>query len=385
MRGGYTTVADTRQIGLHGVEPSRLRSWRIWTAGALVLLLVEAANIAQIQLTGRSRGPLTAATVFSDLFYWFSWFAVSPLAFKVSRRFRLDRPSLVNVAAHFAAAPALFALAALLRTLARWPFFGFPEWGFLIGWRYAFVFSIPTFLLLYIGTVMLYYALEYYHAFHSRELRASQLETMIVRAQLDALRNQLQPHFLFNTLHAISALMSKDVPAARRMMTRLSDILRLALDEPEQHEVTLAQELRFLEQFLDLQRMRFGERLQVDLDVDARALDCLVPRLILQPLVENALTHGIGSRAGAGRLGIAAALDDATLHLAVTDDGPGLASGRDELMREGVGLRNTRARLMHLYGDLASLELTDMPAGGLRVAIAIPDVSARSGTLADAG
>jgi LytS/YehU family sensor histidine kinase len=275
------------------------------------------------------------------------------------------------------AAPTLFALAAILRILARWPFFGFPPLGVLGSWQFAFTSSLPTFLLLYIGTVILYYAIEYYQAFHSRELRASQLETMVVRAQLDALRNQLQPHFLFNTLHAISALMARDVPAARRMMTRFSDILRLTLDEPEQHVVPLAQELQFLEQFLDLQRMRFGDRLRVEVEVDARTLDCLVPRLILQPLVENALTHGIGRRAGAGRLSVSARRDNGALHLAVADDGPGLTSGRGELMREGVGLRNTRARLLHLYGDAASLDLTDVPDGGLCVSLEIP-VSTRS-------
>jgi two-component system LytT family sensor kinase len=232
--------------------------------------------------------------------------------------------------------------------------------------------SLTTFLLLYTVTVVLYYALEYYRAYHSRELRSSQLETMVVRAQLDALRNQLQPHFLFNTLHAISALMARDVQAARRMMARFSDVLRLALDEPEQHEVALTQELRFLDQYLDLQRMRFGDRLDVELDIAPSTLDCHVPRLILQPLVENALTHGIGSRAGAAHLRVAAESIDGTLRLHVEDDGPGLSSGRGELLSEGVGLRNTRARLMHLYGDSASLELTDVESGGLCVTITIP-------------
>jgi LytS/YehU family sensor histidine kinase len=229
-----------------------------------------------------------------------------------------------------------------------------------------------TFGLLYAVTVILYYALEYYYAFHSRELRASQLETMVVRAQLEALRNQLQPHFLFNTLHTISALMSKDVPAARRMMTRFSDLLRLTLDQPEQHEVPLGVELRFLDQYLDLQRMRFGDRLHTQVSAEPETLDCLVPRLILQPVVENALTHGIGRRAGIGHLDVSARQDGSMLHLSVDDDGAGFDAGDDELLREGVGLRNTRARLLHLYGDAASLDLVDVPTGGVSVRIAIP-------------
>jgi sensor histidine kinase YesM len=118
--------------------------------------------------------------------------------------------------------------------------------------------------------------------------------------------------------------------------------------------------------------MRFGDRLEVELDVMPSTLDCLVPRLIMQPVVENALTHGIGSRAGAGHLRITAELDEGVLTLQVEDDGPGLSSNRGELLREGVGLRNTRARLMHLYGDEASLALVDVPGGGLRVNITIP-------------
>jgi two-component system, LytTR family, sensor kinase len=302
---------------------------------------------------------------------------VSPLVFLVTGRYPLDRPTIGRISAHLIAFPLILSLAAVMRLLVRWPFWGFPM-SFPRSFMLAISSSMMIYLLLYTATVILFYALEYYHAYHSRALRASQLETMVVRAELDALRNQLHPHFLFNTLHAISALMAKDVGAARRMMTRFSDVLRLALDEPDQHEVRFEQELRFLDQYLDLQRMRFGDRLEVDLDVAPSTLDCLVPRLILQPVVENALTHGIGARAGAGRLRIAADLDEGLLKLDVEDDGPGMSSDRGELLHEGVGLRNTRARLMHLYGDEASLALIDVPSGGLRVTINIPAPSLRS-------
>src|SRR5688572_3760931 len=364
----------TSSPGPFQLEPDdrpRLPSWQIWVAGAVVLLVVQATSLAQHQLVV-ARDPLTPWLLLHQLMFWFSWYAVAPLVFVIARRFPLDRPTIPRILAHLIAAPLLFVTAALLRTVARWPVFGPPRDTFGEAIQFAFTSSLVIFLLLYTVTVVLYYALEYYRAYHSRELRSSQLETMVVRAQLDALRNQLQPHFLFNTLHAISALMARDVQAARRMMTRFSDLLRLALDEPEQHEVALTQELRFLDQYLDLQRMRFGDRLDVELDVAPSTLDCQVPRLILQPLVENALTHGIGSRAGAGRLRVSAESIDGALRLHVEDDGPGLSSGRGELLSEGVGLRNTRARLMHLYGDAASLELTDVDEGGLCVTITIP-------------
>jgi sensor histidine kinase YesM len=358
-------------------RPTRLPSWRVWAAGAIVLLLSQTLTIAQGYLRGDLSGPVTGSWVLHDLIFWFSWFAVSPLVFLVAGRYPLDRPTPGRIAAHLIAFPLVLSLAAVLRLLVRWPFWGLPL-TFARSFLLAISSSMMVFLLLYTATVILFYALEYYHAYHSRELRASQLETMVVRAELDALRNQLQPHFLFNTLHAISALMSRDVGAARTMMTRFSDVLRLALDEPEQHEVRLEQELRFLDQYLDLQRMRFGDRLEVDLDVAPSTLECVVPRLILQPVVENALTHGIGSRAGAGRLRIGAELDAGALRLEIEDDGPGLSSNRGELLHEGVGLRNTRARLMHLYGEDAGLDLIDVETGGLCVTITIPTQLPRS-------
>ena len=256
----------------------RLPSWKVWAAGAIVLLLSQALTIGQGYITGTLSGPVTGKWILHDVIFWFSWFAVSPLVFLVAGRYPLDRPTFGRISAHLIAFPVVLTLAAVLRILVRWPFWGFPL-TFPKSVMLAISSSMMIFLLLYTATVILFYALEYYHAYHSRALRSSQLETMVVRAELDALRNQLQPHFLFNTLHAISALMAKDVGAARRMMTRFSDLLRLALDEPEQHEVRLDQELHFLDQYLDLQRMRFGDRLEVELDVTPSTLDCLVPQV----------------------------------------------------------------------------------------------------------
>jgi LytS/YehU family sensor histidine kinase len=183
---------------------------------------------------------------------------------------------------------------------------------------------------------------------------------------------QLQPHFLFNTLHSISALMHRDVEAADRMLTRLSDLLRLTLESASTPEVPLSRELDFLDAYLEIQQTRFEERLEVVRDIDPLALDALVPNLLLQPLVENAIRHGVANRTTGGRVEISARRENGRLTLSVRDDGPGLSPNAGQ----GVGLSNTRARLEHLYGEAQSLALANDPAGGVRVTVVAPYRSA---------
>jgi signal transduction histidine kinase len=212
------------------------------------------------------------------------------------------------------------------------------------------------------------HALEYYRRYRLREVAASRLQAQLARAQLEMLRMQLQPHFLFNTLHAISALMYRDVEAADRMMTRLSDFLRLTLDSAGVQEVTLKREMEYLDKYIEIEQTRFGERLAVTRSIAPEALDLLVPNLALQPLVENAVRYGIAPRAPGGRIEIAAAASAGTLTIEVRDDGPGVG----DVVHEGVGLSNTRARLKQLYGAAASLELGNLAGGGFRARIALP-------------
>src|SRR5262249_2873049 len=150
------------------------------------------------------------------------------------------------------------------------------------------------------------YALDYYQKFQERELKAAQLEGRLAQAELQNLKAQLQPHFLFNTLHAISVLMQENVQAANRMLVRLSELLRMALDTAGAQEVTLKQEVEFAQRYLEIEQTRFQDRLSVKIDVDPSALDARAPSLLLQPLVENAVRHGIARRAGAGLLEIIA-------------------------------------------------------------------------------
>ncbi len=200
-------------------------------------------------------------------------------------------------------------------------------------------------------------------------LRRTQLETQLAQSQLQALRMQLQPHFLFNTLNAISALALADPLQARLMIARLSDFLRLTLEERHVPQVPLSRELEFLACYLGIQQVRFQDRLSTQLDVDDEALAAAVPNLILQPLVENALRHGLQHKPGSGTLRISTRRDGDQLQLRVDDDGLGLPP---QGTLEGIGLGNTRARLRMLFGDAARLELTPLAGGGTRAEVRLP-------------
>jgi two-component system LytT family sensor kinase len=213
------------------------------------------------------------------------------------------------------------------------------------------------------------HAFDYYRKFHERELRNSELETHLARAKLQALQMQLNPHFLFNTLHTISALMHSDVEAADRMVARLSDLLRSALDNTDDHEVTLRQELNFLRRYLEIEQTRFQERLAVQMEISPEVLDAQVPNLVLQPLVENAIRHGIEPHAKPGLIQLKAFRRNGTLEIQVQDNGGGLRPGNK---REGIGLSNTRARLKQLYGDDQSLDLSNNPSGGTIARVTMP-------------
>jgi two-component system LytT family sensor kinase len=214
------------------------------------------------------------------------------------------------------------------------------------------------------------YAFDYHRRFRERELRTAHLETRLAQAQLQVLRMQLQPHFLFNTLHGISTLMHRDVEAADAMLTQLSELLRMVMTSEGEQETSLKREMDFLERYVDIQQTRFGERLQVRMDVDPEALDALVPTLVLQPLVENAIRHAIAPRASGGHVEVAARRDDGTLHLEVRDDGPGFPDGAAP--RQGLGLANTRARLEQLYGTNHRIAFARAPQGGLLVRLTLP-------------
>jgi len=223
----------------------------------------------------------------------------------------------------------------------------------------------------FIPIVLIAHAVSYYRKYRDREIQASQLEAQLAKAHLQSLKSQLQPHFLFNTMHSISALMLTDVQAADRMITRLADLLRMNLESAGTQITTLNRELEFVNCYLSIEQVRFEDRLSVSFDIAPETLDARVPLLLLQPLVDNAVKHGISHRVAGGEIHIAAQRQNGDLKLEVRDNGPGLsASASDRGCR--IGLKVTRERLEALYGQNQCVELASPPEGGVTVHVSIP-------------
>jgi len=211
---------------------------------------------------------------------------------------------------------------------------------------------------------------RYYQEYQDRELRSAELESQVIRAQLSALKVQLQPHFLFNTLNAIMVLVRQQkVPEAEETLARFSDLLRCVLEDVEAQEVPLRRELEYLRLYLGIEQVRFSDRLRVEIQADAPVLEAAVPHMGLQPIVENALRHGIGQRASAGTIRVSAARVNGTLEVRVQDDGPGFGGAA---AGQGIGLANTKARLHRLYGDGARLTTANRDGGGAVVTMVLP-------------
>ena len=302
------------------------------------------------------------------------WALATPLVLWLSHRFCIDRSNwLRRIGLHF-----LFSLALVTALLCS----HFAIYTLLTGTLgsitafrlfHLVYFNLDRWLLIYWFLLFMSHAFRYYNSYRKGMLRASQLQTQLVQSQLEALKMQVHPHFLFNTLHSISALLSKDTEAARKMITRLGDFLRLTLENSGSMEVTLQQELEFLKGYLEIERIRFQDRLTTDIHVDPAVLDVRVPNLILQPIVENAMRHAVGN-SGSGRVEITAAPHNGVVRIEVKDNGPGMQVDQTLEARRGrgLGLANTRARLVGLYGDAARFELSNAPSGGLIVSLDIP-------------
>lgn len=301
-----------------------------------------------------------------SLSVWYGWAVLSPAIFWLARRFSFESRRLWrNLAVHLFAGVLLSVIKVALDGAVLPLVTG-------VAIRVNIARELHPNLLTYWVLVGVLLGIEYYRKYRERELRASQLEARLVQAQLQVLKMQLHPHFLFNTLHAISTLMHRDVEAADRMLTRLSDLLRLTLETEGAQEVPLKQELEFLERYVEIEKARFGDRLHVALDIQPDTLDAQVPYLILQPLVENAIRHGIAPRSAPGRIEICAEHRDGLLRLQVRDDGAGLPEGGQDAVNSGIGLANTRARLEQLYGAAHRFELRNAAEGGLEVSLSFP-------------
>jgi two-component system, LytTR family, sensor kinase len=312
-----------------------------------------------------------------EMSYVWVWAAITPLVLALSRRFPLGRGhSRRNVLVHVAGA-----FAAALATKCVWDFTALPFLEpkmvpvNLATFQRSMLHALDFGVLHYLIVIVCHHALEYYRRYEDGRLRASQLETRLANAQLQALKMQLHPHFLFNTLHSISELVHADPARAETMIVRLSDFLRLTLEQSGSPEVAVSQELEFLRRYLEIEQMRFEERLTVEWEIDPEALPIRVPNLLLQPIVENALRHGIGRNPGPGLLRISCRMDGDRLAMKVFDNGPGPAratANLQEPVREGVGLNNTRHRLERLYGGDHHIDFRQTPDTGFEVTIRIP-------------
>jgi signal transduction histidine kinase len=303
------------------------------------------------------------------------WAAMTPLIFLLARRRAIYRDGLVaTLSVHLAAslaAPAVHTAAfrVLYPTLMGLPMEPAARLATLPS---AIATLFFTGFLTYWGIAAAAWALDADRLARDRALAASRLQRQLAEARLEALKMQLHPHFLFNSLHSILPLVYRDRDEAARTVGQLAELLRLSFASENEHLVPLSRELEFLRLYLDIQKTRFRERLHVALDIDPAALPLEVPNLILQPLVENAIKHGIDPRPSPGRVEITARRDGPLLRLIVRDDGPGAPARPEASEGTGVGLRNTRARLQHLYPDRHRFVHGNAREGGFEVAIDLP-------------
>ena len=277
---------------------------------------------------------------------WILLALLAPAVIAMAGRFRLDRtPRGVAIALHLIAAVAFAVMHQV--AVASFTVWRFSEAHFTpMIWKLLTFYFLIDFLI-YWAIVCIWYALEYARELRQRELAASQLQASLSQARLQALRAQLNPHFLFNTLNATTVLALKGQgEAVAHTLTLLSEMLRLSLDATLPQEIPLAHELQFMDRYLEIQQVRFPDRLSVDRQIDPEALDAMVPAMLLQPLVENAVMHGVAAQRGHGTISIRAARSNGRLVLRVQDSGPGFKTGD---LVEGIGLRNTRARLEQMY------------------------------------
>jgi signal transduction histidine kinase len=309
--------------------------------------------------------------------YWLSWGMLSPEVFWLCRRLHEGKQGWSGYALGLAlgalvtsvAQPIIGGSIAFVKSQLDWWPSAHPDWLQAQGLPVGMIRNAGINLPVYVVIVLAWHAATYYRELRDRQLKSSELESLLQRAQLQALRSQLNPHFLFNTLHSIAELVHENPKLAESLILRLGELLRQVLQSSTMPDVPLAEELDFVRGYVEIEQMRLGERLQVKWDVEPETLEARVPSLILQPLVENAIQHGIAPLAAKGCLTIRSWREQGSLRLQVRDTGPGLSSeSRDR--GSGIGLSNTRARLERLYGGRQSFEL--IGDNGLVVNVSLP-------------
>jgi two-component system LytT family sensor kinase len=353
----------------------------IFAAWAVFGLLVANQSYIQSVIGGRPMPWYVALR--PGLLESFLWALTTLVIFWLARRFPFERGKVLrHTVVHFVAAVVIaLARSGIMVSL-----------GWYVHWVRPRILSQQFWgtssqnVLFYALLLGIAHLVLYYRRYREREKAAEQLARGLTEARLQALKMQLQPHFLFNTLNAISALIPAEAKPARRMVARLGDLLRTTLEHEDTQEVTLREELAFLEPYLEIEQARLEDRLTVVMHIAPDTLDARVPHLLLQPLVENAVRHGIASRIEPGRVEISAtrAPEDRFLQLEIRDDGRGLDRDSNGTPRRGVGLTNIRSRLEQLYGKEHRFKLENLAEGGVLVRISIPYRRAETSERTDA-
>jgi two-component system LytT family sensor kinase len=360
-------------IGTHtGVHSSRWR-WiaAIWFAGGLfdasqtvLIMHAEGKHHAWLPLFG------------TELVSWLPWALATPLVIRLARRHPIVRGmSVRTVAVHLAAFAAISAVAeawsAVLQVL-------FNPWGnrqwptFVDTWSTTLLFQVLTFLIAYVLILTVTFVVDARESVARQMTETARLNEELSRAQLAALRRQMDPHFMYNTLNSIAGLARDDRnDAAVSMIVGLSEFLRRSSEDSHRSQVTLLEEVEYLQRYLEIQKVRFGERLQVSVDIPAELLRAQVPNLLLQPLVENAIKHGIAKRIAGGTVRVTGACHNSNLCLSVYNDGPSLPTDW-EATPTGVGIDNLRTRLQILHGNESELQLRRADPGGVEVVVRLP-------------
>ena len=310
---------------------------------------------------------------------WLVWAPLTPAMIWLARRYSLIggawKSSLLVHLPAFLLLSVIHSAAATALTLNIRPFddMGLRPEAFWPRFLSRIPSSLGYDLLVYGGVIGICYALDYYRKYREREFHATRLEAQLAQAQLESLRMQLHPHFLFNTLNSIVGLVRDNKNhAAVSMLVGLSDLLRHTLEYSNRQEVELREELNFIKLYLSIQEMRFSDRLQIEFDIDPATTKAMVPNLILQPLTENALRHGIGRSVDSGVVGISSTAENGHLRLTVYDNGAGLPGDWQLSGSTGIGLANTSARLQQLYDDNHQFDIRNRDEGGVEVVIVMP-------------
>jgi two-component system LytT family sensor kinase len=353
-----------------------------WAVIVLVWLLPASVALLQAVAANLLRGTLATEWPWALLQIprWLTWVPITPIVFYAADRFPFRRDRLARSTwTHLGLALLIAVVIEVLWLQISFVIQSYLEPAALARMQSnrAEVYSVAVLSRL-LGDAFIYAAvlgvattLGYHRRLRERELRAAQLEVQLALAQVQALKMQVHPHFLFNTLHAVTVLIREDPTAATRIVTRLGDLLRLTLSRATTPQVSFRRELEILTLYLEIERTRFHDRLEIAYDVQPATLGALVPDLILQPLVENAIRHGVSPNAGTGRIEVRSRRDGDWLSVEIRDNGAGLAE-EGPVRPDGIGLTTTRARLEGLYGDRQEFTLENLPEGGCVAHIRIP-------------